>query len=99
MTYTVSGGALNSSHSLTIERSRELLSVGYTVLEILTCVLLLSMLLCQAVDAVYFNGGSPSGQYFVAAAARRHNGLVQTLLYIRVSVFLAIFAKMLCELS
>lgn len=35
---------------------------------------------------MYFNGGSPSGQYFVGATARRHNSLVQTLLYIRVSV-------------
>jgi len=35
---------------------------------------------------VYFNGASASGQYFVAATARRHNGLVQTLLYIRVSI-------------
>jgi len=41
----------------------------------------------QAVDAVYFNGGSPSGQFFVAATARRHNGFVQTLLYIRVTAF------------
>lgn len=37
----------------------------------------------QAVDAVYFNGGNKDGSYMVAATARRHNNLVQTMLYIR----------------
>ena len=39
----------------------------------------------QAVDAVYFNGGNKEGYYCVFATARRHKGLVQTLLFIRVS--------------
>ena len=38
----------------------------------------------NAVDAVYFNGGNEEGYYFVGATARRHNKLLQTLLYIRV---------------
>jgi hypothetical protein len=38
----------------------------------------------KAVDAVYFNGANQDGWYFVAATARRHEGLVQTLLYIRI---------------
>jgi len=37
----------------------------------------------KAVDAVYFNGASSNGTYFVAATARRHENLVQTILYIR----------------
>lgn len=38
----------------------------------------------KAVDAVYFNGANKDGFYFVAATARRHENLVQTLLYLRV---------------
>lgn len=37
----------------------------------------------KAVDAVYFNGANKEGVYFVGATARRHDRLVQTLLYIR----------------
>ncbi|KAL5011149.1 hypothetical protein ScPMuIL_013454 [Solemya velum] len=37
----------------------------------------------KAVDAVYFNGGNESGQYIVAATARRQNNVVQTILYLR----------------
>lgn len=37
----------------------------------------------KAVDAVYFNGASKDGCYFVGATARRHDNLIQTLLYIR----------------
>ncbi|KAL8588233.1 hypothetical protein ACOMHN_062090 [Nucella lapillus] len=36
-----------------------------------------------AVDAVYFNGGDAAGNYMVAATARRHNNLVQTILLFR----------------
>ncbi|XP_076444744.1 uncharacterized protein LOC143282822 [Babylonia areolata] len=36
-----------------------------------------------AVDAVYFNGGDAEGNYMVAATARRHNNLVQTILLFR----------------
>ena len=38
----------------------------------------------QAVDAVYFNGGDAEGNFMVAATARRHNNLVQTILLFRV---------------
>ncbi|ELU09306.1 hypothetical protein CAPTEDRAFT_151881 [Capitella teleta] len=38
----------------------------------------------KSVDAVYFNAANEQGFYFVAATARRQEGLVQTLLYIRV---------------
>jgi hypothetical protein len=31
------------------------------------------LIVFQAVDAVYFNGGNKDGQYMVAATARRHN--------------------------
>ncbi|KAK6170139.1 hypothetical protein SNE40_018606 [Patella caerulea] len=34
----------------------------------------------QAVDAVYFNGGNKDGVYMVAATARRHKNLTQTIL-------------------
>lgn len=44
------------------------------------------LLFKQAVDAVYFNGGSKDGCYFVGATARRHDNLIQTLLYIRVII-------------
>jgi len=37
-----------------------------------------------AVDAVYFNGADRHGTYLVMATARRHHGLVQTLLYLRI---------------
>ncbi|XP_064594937.1 uncharacterized protein LOC135461674 isoform X2 [Liolophura sinensis] len=37
-----------------------------------------------AVDAVYFNGGDRNGTYLVAATARRHNNIVQTILLIRI---------------
>ena len=42
----------------------------------------------QAVDAVYFNGSNRDGVFLVAATARRHQGLVQTLLYVRVSLWI-----------
>jgi hypothetical protein len=38
------------------------------------------LIVFQAVDAVYFNGGNKDGQYMVAATARRHNNIVQTIL-------------------
>ena len=38
----------------------------------------------QAVDAVYVNGGDAEGNFMVAATARRHNNLVQTILLFRV---------------
>ncbi|KAK7107098.1 uncharacterized protein [Littorina saxatilis] len=38
-----------------------------------------------AVDAVYFNGGDADGNYMVAATARRHDNLVQTILLFRFS--------------
>ncbi|KAH9500211.1 hypothetical protein Btru_077485 [Bulinus truncatus] len=37
----------------------------------------------EAVDAVYFNGGNSQGVFIVAATARRHNNIVQTILYLR----------------
>ncbi|XP_059177655.1 uncharacterized protein LOC131956986 [Physella acuta] len=37
-----------------------------------------------AVDAVYFNGGNSDGVFLVAATARRHEGIVQTILYLQV---------------
>ncbi|KAI8740892.1 CAunnamed protein product [Biomphalaria glabrata] len=38
----------------------------------------------EAVDAVYFNGGNAQGVFMVAATARRHNNVVQTILYLRI---------------
>ena len=41
----------------------------------------------QAVDAVYFCQSNAEGFYLVTATARRQNGMIQILTYLRVSLF------------
>lgn len=40
----------------------------------------------QAVDAVYFSSANKDGYYLVTATARRQNGMIQVLTYLRVRV-------------
>ena len=57
------------------------------------------LIVFQAVDAVYFNGGNKGGQYMVAATARRHNNIVQTILYLRVCLIFDLFIRRLLNIK
>jgi hypothetical protein len=57
------------------------------------------LIVFHAVDAVYFNGGNKDGQYMVAATARRHNNIVQTILYLRVCLIFDLFIAIVNNIS